>query len=55
MAYYDYECEKCGNRFTVKQTFDQHDQQPKPKCPECRSRKVRHLITALHVKTSKKS
>jgi putative FmdB family regulatory protein len=55
MAYYEYECEKCGNRFTVKQSFAQHDRQPKPKCTQCSSQKVHQLFTSLHVKTSKKS
>ncbi len=55
MAYYEYECEKCGHIFTVKQSFEEHDQQPKPKCPQCQSRKVAQLIGSVHLKTGKKS
>ena len=56
MAYYEFECEKCHKQFTVKQTFDEHDRQPKPKCPQCGSQqKIRQVIAAVHVKTSKKS
>ena len=55
MAYYEYECAKCGNRFTVNQTFDEHDRHAKPKCPKCHSVKVGQLIGSIHVKTSKKS
>ena len=55
MASYEYECEECGKRFTEIQSFEQHDREPKPKCPKCQSRKVHQLITAVHVKTGKKS
>jgi putative FmdB family regulatory protein len=55
MPYYEYKCGKCGNRFTVKETFEQHDRHAKPKCPKCQSRKVGQLIASVHVKTSKKS
>lgn len=55
MALYEYECDKCGERFTVQQTFDEHTQHPKPKCPKCQSRKVSHLMDSVHVKTSHKS
>lgn len=55
MAYYDFECMKCRKHFTVKQTFAEHDREPKPKCPKCRSRRVGQLIGSVHLKTSKKS
>jgi putative FmdB family regulatory protein len=55
MAYYEFECEKCGKQFSVKQSFREHDQEPQPKCPHCGSRKVGQLISAIHVKTAKKS
>ena len=55
MAYYEFQCTNCRKHFTVKQTFAEHDRDPKPKCPKCGSRKVGQLIAAVHVKTSKKS
>ena len=55
MAYYEYECAKCGHRFTMKQTFEEYDQRPAPKCPKCGAGKVQQLFGAVHVKTSKKS
>lgn len=55
MAYYEFECKNCRKHFTVTQTFSEHDREPKPKCPECKSRKVQQLIGSIHVKTSKKS
>ena len=55
MAYYEYECAKCGNRFTVKQTFKQHDRHADPKCPKCQSRENAQLIGSVHVQTSNKS
>jgi putative FmdB family regulatory protein len=55
MAYYDYQCGKCRKRFTVKQTFAEHDRTAKPKCPKCGSRAVDRLLTDVFVKTAKKS
>jgi putative FmdB family regulatory protein len=55
MAYYEFECQKCHQTFTVKQTFAEHDRGARPKCPKCRSQKVARLVTAVHLQTSKKS
>lgn len=55
MAYYEFQCTHCRKHFTLKQTFAEHDREPKPKCPKCSSRKVNQLIGSVHVKTSKKS
>ena len=55
MAMYEFECTKCGEEFTVKQTFAEHDQNKKPKCPQCGSVKVQQLIASVHVQTGKKS
>ena len=55
MAYYEFECSNCRKHFTVKQTFVEHDRDPKPKCPKCGSHEVRQLIGSVHVNTSKKS
>jgi putative FmdB family regulatory protein len=55
MAYYEYECQMCRHVFTVSESFDEHDRQRKPACPNCGSKNVRQLLSAVHVKTSKKS
>ena len=55
MAQYEFKCEECRKRFAIKQSFTEHDREPRPKCPKCGSRKVEQLIHAVHVKTSKKS
>lgn len=55
MAYYDYQCGKCGKRFTVKQTFAEYDRKRKPKCPKCGGQKVKQMLSAIFVKTGKKS
>ena len=55
MASYDFVCGNCRKRFSVTQTFEEHDRQPKPKCPKCGSRKVEQQISTVFVKTSKKS
>lgn len=55
MAQYEFECENCSKRFTVEQSFTEHDRKQPPKCIHCGSRKVRQLISEVHVKTDKKS
>jgi putative FmdB family regulatory protein len=55
MANYEFECQACRKKFAVQQSFAEHDRQPKPKCSKCGSRKVERLVSAVHVKTGKKS
>lgn len=55
MAFYEYECTKCGHKFTVQQSFREHDEHPKVKCPECHSTKVEQLISSVYAHTSRKS
>ena len=55
MAYYEFECQECQKKFTLKQTFAEHDRERTPKCPKCGSAKVEHLVVAVHVQTGKKS
>lgn len=42
MPTYEYECEKCGNKFEIFQNIKEH---PIEKCPECKG-KVYRLIGA---------
>ena len=55
MAYYEFECRDCQKKFTVQQTFAEHDRESKPRCPTCGSHKVERLVVAVHVQTGRKS
>ena len=35
MPTYELKCEKCKKTFTANQTFEEHDQHTKIKCPKC--------------------
>ena len=54
MPYYDYKCSKCGRKFNVKETFEEHGRK-RVKCPKCASQKVERVFGAVMAKTSKKS
>lgn len=47
MVKYDYKCEKCNHIFEIESSYND---EKKPKCPECRSSKVRKVIlpTSVH-------
>lgn len=51
---YAFECQKCGERFHVRESLEQHDRH-KEKCPKCGSKKVEQRLEAAFVATSKKS
>ena len=55
MPTYEFECEQCKKTFTEKQTFAEHDEHKKVKCPKCGSTNVRQVISPTFAKTSKKS
>lgn len=56
MAMYEFECEKCGHQYTIRESFEKHDQRKsEPRCPECGSRKTRQVLETVHVQTTKKS
>jgi putative FmdB family regulatory protein len=55
MPTYEFQCEQCKKTFTEKQTFAEHDEHKKVKCPKCRSTNVRQIISPAFAKTSKKS
>ncbi len=42
MPTYDYECEKCGNKFDI---FQKMSAEPEAECPKCKGR-ARRLISA---------
>jgi len=55
MPDYEFACTQCGEQFTERQSFAEHDQHKPVKCPKCGSKKVEQLVVAAFVKTSKKS
>jgi putative FmdB family regulatory protein len=55
MPVYEFECARCQTTFTEKETFEEHDRHPEVKCPKCGSTEVHGLVSAVGVKTSKKS
>jgi len=55
MPTYEFECAKCGEKFTQKRTFRDFDRGKAVKCPKCSSTKVQQVLTASFAKTAKKS
>jgi putative FmdB family regulatory protein len=57
MPIYEFLCQKCKKRFELVWSFAQYDREmkKKPKCPKCGSTSVIRQISAVEVKTSKKS
>jgi len=55
MPMYEFQCGKCGKRFSVRHTFREHDRHRAENCPKCGSRTVKQLLTTVHVQTVKKS
>lgn len=54
MPVYEYECQKCGEKFSVTLRIKEHDEK-KVKCPKCASSDVKQLIEPFHAVTAKKS
>jgi len=54
MPIYEFECKKCGHKFDLLESMKMHDQH-REKCPKCSSTEIGSLISAVNVKTSKKS
>lgn len=50
MPLYDYQCEKCGEKFEVRQRYGQDDS--KVKCPKCNEPNPRKLITGFSTSAS---
>ena len=54
MPTYEFECQKCGKKFVLEESYQQHAER-KEKCPHCGSKRVEQLISPVYAKTSKKS
>lgn len=56
MATYEYQCKRCNKRFQTDRTVAEHEKQPKPACPKCKSNKqVEQVPAHVDVITSSKS
>ncbi len=54
MPTYEFECNKCGHKFDMLESISDHDKH-KEKCPKCDARDLKTLLSAVTVKTSRKS
>ena len=54
MPVYEYECAKCGKKFSVEMTITKHAKK-KVRCPKCDSARVDRRISMFFAQTSKKS
>ena len=54
MPTYEFECKKCGHRFNLMESVTEHDK-PLERCPQCAGAEIQSLISAVNVKTAKKS
>lgn len=57
MPTYEFRCEKCNKMFEQTWSLSEYDKRmkEKKKCPSCGSTRVVKAISAVQVKTSKKS
>lgn len=55
MPFYEFKCKACLKRFTVKQSFTEHDRHVKVKCTKCGTQEVQQVVALASVVTSKKS
>ncbi|MFH1081516.1 MAG: zinc ribbon domain-containing protein [Pseudomonadota bacterium] len=54
MPTYDYQCQDCKRKFSVKLSIAEHDK-AQVNCPKCKGRKVKQQISLFITKTSRKS
>jgi putative FmdB family regulatory protein len=54
MPIYEFKCKKCGHTFNLMESVTEHDKH-REICPQCASVKIQSIISAVNVKTAKKS
>ena len=54
MPTYEFECAKCTRKFNLYESVVEHDKH-REKCPKCGSSDIKSLISAVSIKTAKKS
>lgn len=54
MPTYEYECEACEKQFSLVLSIAEHDKKAIT-CPECKTKKVKQIVSTFIAQTSKKS
>ena len=54
MPIYEFDCEECGNTFSVRMSMAEHEQMAVA-CPACKGNKVLPHYSIFYAKTSKKT
>lgn len=54
MPTYDYQCRDCGERFTLRESMEDHGSHSAP-CPRCKSRNTEQRMSGFYAKTARKS
>lgn len=54
MPEYEFECQDCGERFSLEESMSEHEKHEET-CPKCGGEQVETLLNPVFVKTSKKS
>ncbi len=56
MPTYEFDCEKCGNKFTLIITMREYEKEKdRFRCPKCKSRKVKQILSPFVAKTTHKA
>ncbi len=54
MPVYEYRCEKCKRKVTLRMSISEHDRR-RAACPRCRGKKLQPLISSFVSQTARKS
>jgi len=54
MPTYEYECLKCGKRFSLVLSVSEHDK-GNVRCPRCNSKRIKQILSSFYAKTSSKT
>ncbi len=53
MPTYEYDCDKCGNRFSLILSIrDYEKEKERIRCPKCKSKKVKQALSTFIAKTT---
>lgn len=56
MPTYEFNCEKCGNQFVLILSMREYEkEQERFRCPKCKSKKVKQVMSSFTAKTTRKS
>jgi putative FmdB family regulatory protein len=56
MPTYEFDCEKCGTKFSLILTMREYDKEKERfRCPKCKSKRVKQVFSPFVVKTSNKA